>query len=107
MTVTLTPAAVRHVKKSLAKRGSGIGLRLAVKTSGCNGFAYALEFVDAANDGDECFDSLGVTVVVDPRSLAMLDGTELDFVREGVNEGFKFNNPNAKANCGCGESFAV
>jgi iron-sulfur cluster assembly protein len=107
MTVSLTPAAVRHVKKSLAKRGSGIGLRLAVKTSGCNGFAYALEFVDSANDEDQCFESLGVTVVVDPRSLGMLDGTELDFVREGLTEGFKFNNPNAKANCGCGESFAV
>ena len=107
MTVTLTPAAVRHVKKSLAKRGSGIGLRLAVKTSGCNGFAYALEFVDSVNPEDECFDTLGVMVIVDPRSLGMLDGTELDFVREGLNEGFKFNNPNAKANCGCGESFAV
>jgi iron-sulfur cluster assembly protein len=107
MSVSLTPAAVRHVKKSLAKRGSGIGLRLAVKTSGCNGYAYALEFVDAANPEDQCFDSLGVTVVVDPLSLGMLDGTELDFVREGVNEGFKFNNPNSKANCGCGESFTV
>ncbi|WP_342619300.1 iron-sulfur cluster assembly protein IscA [Rhodoferax sp. GW822-FHT02A01] len=107
MSVSLTPAAVRHVKKSLAKRGSGIGLRLAVKTSGCNGFAYALEFVDAANEEDLCFDSLGVKVIVDPRSFGMLDGTELDFVREGLNEGFKFTNPNAKANCGCGESFAV
>jgi iron-sulfur cluster assembly protein len=107
MSVSLTPAAVRHVKKSLAKRGSGIGLRLAVKTSGCNGFAYALEFVDAANAEDECFETLGVMVVVDPRSLGMLAGTELDFVREGLNEGFKFHNPNAKANCGCGESFAV
>ena len=107
MSVSLTPAAARHVAKSLAKRGSGIGLRLAVKTSGCNGFAYALEFVDSANPEDECFETLGVTVVVDPRSLGMLDGTELDFVREGLNEGFKFNNPNAKANCGCGESFAV
>ncbi len=107
MTVSLTPAAVRHVKKSLAKRGSGMGLRLAVKTSGCNGFAYALEFVDAANAEDQCFETLGVMVVVDPRSLGMLDGTQLDFVREGLNEGFKFNNPNAKANCGCGESFAV
>ena len=107
MSVSLTPSAVRHVKKSLSKRGSGIGLRLAVKTSGCNGFAYALEFVDAANAEDECFETLGVMVVVDPRSLGMLAGTELDFVREGLNEGFKFNNPNAKADCGCGESFAV
>ena len=107
MSVSLTPAAARHVAKSLSKRGSGIGLRLAVKTSGCNGFAYALEFVDAPNADDECFETHGVKVIVDPRSLGMLSGTELDFVREGLNEGFKFNNPNAKANCGCGESFAV
>jgi iron-sulfur cluster assembly protein len=107
MSVLLTPAAARHIEKSLHKRGSGIGLRLAVKTSGCNGFAYALEFVDATNHDDECFETHGVKVIVDPRSLGMLAGTELDFVREGLNEGFKFNNPNAKANCGCGESFAV
>jgi len=107
MSVTLTPAAARHVEKSLAKRGSGIGLRLAVKTSGCNGFAYALEFVDSTNADDECFETQGVKVIVDARSMGMLAGTELDFVREGLNEGFKFTNPNAKANCGCGESFAV
>ena len=107
MAISLTPAAARHVEKSLQKRGSGMGLRVAVKTSGCSGFAYALEFVDAANDEDQRFEAHGVTVVVDPRSLSMLDGTELDFVREGLNEGFKFHNPNAKANCGCGESFAV
>ena len=107
MTVSLTPAAARHVAKSLAKRGGGIGLRLGVKTSGCNGFAYALEFVDATNADDLCFEAHGVQIVVDPRSLGMLAGTELDFVREGLNEGFKFNNPNARANCGCGESFAV
>ncbi len=107
MSVTLTPAAARHVEKSLVKRGSGIGLRLAVKTSGCSGFAYALEFVDAMNDDDQCFETHGMKVIVDSRSLGMLDGTELDFVREGLNEGFKFNNPNSKANCGCGESFAV
>ena len=107
MAISLTPAAARHVEKSLRKRGSGIGLRVAVKTSGCSGFAYALEFVDAANDEDQRFEAHGVTVVVDPRSLSMLDGTDLDFVREGLNEGFKFHNPNARANCGCGESFAV
>lgn len=107
MSISLTPAAARHVEKSLARRGSGLGLRLAVKTSGCSGFAYALEFVDAANADDECFQTCGVTVIVDRRSLGMLDGTELDFVREGLNEGFKFSNPNARANCGCGESFAV
>lgn len=107
MSVSLTPAAARHVAKSLRQRGKGIGLRLAVKTSGCNGFAYALEFVDVLNPDDECFETHGTKVIVDARSLGMLAGTELDFVREGLNEGFKFNNPNAKANCGCGESFAV
>jgi len=107
MTVSLTPAAARHVARSLARRGGGIGLRLAIKTSGCSGYAYALEFVDQVNPDDQTFESEGVKVVVDPRSLAMLDGTQLDFVREGLNEGFKFQNPNAKANCGCGESFAV
>jgi len=107
MTLSLTPAAARHVEKSLQKRGSGIGLRVAVKTSGCSGFAYALEFVDTPNAEDQCYETHGVTIVVDPRSLPMLDGTELDFVREGLNEGFKFHNPNAKASCGCGESFAV
>lgn len=107
MAITLTPAAARHVERSLKKRGAGIGLRLAVRTSGCSGYAYALEFVDALNDEDRCFDAHGVTVIVDPRSLAMLDGTELDFVREGLNEGFRFDNPNAKQNCGCGESFSV
>jgi iron-sulfur cluster assembly protein len=107
MSVSLTPVAARHVAKSLAKRGSGIGLRLAVKTSGCSGFAYALEFVDTVNADDQCFETNGMKVIVDARSLVILAGTELDFVREGLNEGFKFNNPNAKANCGCGESFAV
>jgi len=105
--ISLTPAAARHIQKSLYKRGSGLGLRLAVKTSGCSGYAYALEFVDQTNPEDTCFEAHGVSVIVDPRSLGMLDGTELDFVREGLNEGFKFNNPNARANCGCGESFAV
>jgi iron-sulfur cluster assembly protein len=107
MALTLTERAARHVTKSLARRGSGIGVRLAVKTSGCSGFAYALEYADAAATDDACFASHGVTILVDPKSLAFLDGTELDFVREGLNEGFKFNNPNATGTCGCGESFAV
>ena len=107
MTVSLTPAAAHHVEKSLARRGGGLGLRVAVKTSGCSGYAYALEFADSTLPDDQCFVAHGVTVIVDPLSLGMIDGTELDFVREGLNEGFKFNNPNAKANCGCGESFAV
>ncbi len=107
MPVTLTENAATRVRKFLAQRGRGIGLRLGVKTSGCSGLAYTLEFVDAAQPDDHCFDSHGVTVLVDPKSLALLDGTELDFVREGLNEGFKFNNPNSKAQCGCGESFTV
>ncbi|WP_341674858.1 iron-sulfur cluster assembly protein IscA [Niveibacterium sp. SC-1] len=107
MSITVSAAAARHIQRSLAKRGSGLGLRLAVKTSGCSGLAYAIEFADAARPEDLRYESNGVTVLLDPKSLAFLDGTELDFVREGLNEGFKFNNPNAKAACGCGESFAV
>jgi iron-sulfur cluster assembly protein len=107
MSITVTEKAARHIARSLERRGKGIGLRLAVKTSGCSGYAYALEFVDEPHSADQVFESQGVRIVVDPKSLALLDGTELDFVREGLNEGFKFNNPMAKATCGCGESFAL
>ncbi len=107
MAVTLTDNAARHIERSLSKRGKGVGLRLAVKTSGCSGLAYAIEFADETLPEDQVFDSHGLKLLVDARSLPFLDGTELDFVREGLNEGFKFHNPNAKANCGCGESFAV
>ena len=107
MPVTLTENAARHIERSLSKRGKGVGLRLAVKTSGCSGLAYAIEFADETLPEDQVFDSHGLKLLVDARSLPFLDGTELDFVREGLNEGFKFHNPNAKANCGCGESFAV
>ncbi len=107
MTVSMTEAAAQHVQKSLSKRGKGVGLRLAVKTSGCSGLAYAIEFADETKPEDTMFESHGMTLVVDAHSLPFLEGTELDFVREGLNEGFKFNNPNAKAECGCGESFAV
>ncbi|MBP1148596.1 MULTISPECIES: iron-sulfur cluster assembly protein IscA [Methylocaldum] len=107
MAVTLTEKAARQVQKHLAARGTGLGLRVAVKTSGCSGLAYALEFVDESAPEDCTFESFGVTLLVDPKSLAYLDGTELDYVREGLNEGFKFNNPNVKAECGCGESFNV
>ncbi len=107
MSLSITERAARHIKRSLDKRGHGIGVRLAVKTSGCSGFAYALEFADTAAPDDSTFDSNGVTILVDSKSLAFLDGTELDFVREGLNEGFRFNNPNANSTCGCGESFAV
>src|ERR1019366_2281816 len=106
MNITLTETAAKRVQTFLAKRDC-IGLRLAVKTSGCSGMAYALEFADAADADDLRFESHGVTLLVDPRSMVYLNGTEVDFAREGLNEGFKFNNPNVKNQCGCGESFAV
>jgi iron-sulfur cluster assembly protein len=107
MAVTLTDRAAEHVRRYIEKRGKGVGLRLGVKTTGCSGLAYKLEFADEVKPEDTSFESNGVRVFVDPKSLAYLDGTELDFVREGLNEGFKFNNPNEKDRCGCGESFNV
>ncbi|MES1999660.1 MAG: iron-sulfur cluster assembly protein IscA [Pseudomonadota bacterium] len=107
MTVTLTESAAKRVSSFIEKRGKGVGLRLAVKTSGCSGLAYAIEFADATEPDDLLFESYGVTVLIDPKSHVFLAGTELDFVREGLNEGFKFNNPNVKDQCGCGESFKV
>jgi len=107
MAITLTEAAANHVKMSLEKRGGGVGLRLGVRTSGCSGMAYVLEFADSVESDDQVFEDHGVKVVVSPKSLAYLDGTELDYAREGLNEGFKFNNPNVQASCGCGESFSV
>ncbi len=105
--ITLTESAAKHVSSFLAKRGKGIGIRLGVKTSGCSGMAYKLEFADAAEPEDLVFESHGLKVLVDPRSLPYIDGTELDYAKEGLNEGFKFNNPNIKDQCGCGESFSV
>ena len=105
--VTLTEAAARHVQRYLSKRGKGLGVRLGVKTTGCSGLAYKLEYADEVRPEDVQFESHGVRVVVDPKSLPYVDGTELDFAREGLNEGFKFNNPNTKDECGCGESFRV
>jgi iron-sulfur cluster assembly protein len=107
MSVTLSESAAKHVSNFIAKRGKGVGIRLGVRTSGCSGMAYKLEFVDSTEADDLIFESHGVKVVVDPKSLPYIDGTELDFVREGLNEGFKFNNPNVKDACGCGESFNV
>jgi iron-sulfur cluster assembly protein len=107
MAVTLTEKAASHVQTFLAKRGKGVALRLGVRTTGCSGMAYKLEFADAIDPADVQFESHGVKVVVDPKSLPYLDGTQLDFAREGLNEGFKFNNPNVKDECGCGESFNV
>jgi len=107
MAVTLTQKAAEHVAQFIAKRGKGVGVRLGVKTTGCSGLAYKLEFVYQPADEDLAFDSFGVRVLVDPKSLPYIDGTELDYTREGLNEGFKFNNPNVKSECGCGESFKV
>ncbi len=107
MPVTLTQRAADHVSRYLVKRGKGLGLRLGVKTTGCSGFAYKLEYVDQPLPEDNQFESFGVKVFIDPKSLPYLSGTELDFAREGLNEGFQFKNPNVKGECGCGESFQV
>ena len=107
MAITLTEAAARHVSRYLSRRGKGLGVRLGVKTSGCSGLAYQLEYVDAAEPEDLVFEQHGVKLLIDPKSLAYIDGTELDFVREGLNEGFRFSNPNVRDRCGCGESFRV
>jgi iron-sulfur cluster assembly protein len=107
MAITLTENAARHVQNFIAKRGKGVGLRIGVRTSGCSGMAYKLEFADEAASDDIQFESQGVTLLVDPKSLPYIDGMELDYTREGLNEGFKFNNPNVKNQCGCGESFGV
>ena len=107
MAITVSEAAARHVNRYLTKRGKGLGVCLGVKTTGCSGLAYKLEYVDEAEPEDVIFEAHGVKVLVDPKSLAYIDGTELDFVREGLNEGFRFNNPNERDRCGCGESFRV
>ena len=107
MAITLTEAAASRVSAFLANRGKGEGVRLGVKTSGCSGLAYILEFIDEVEDTDVVFEDKGVKVIIDQKSLVYLDGTELDYGKEGLNEGFKFNNPNVKNACGCGESFTV
>ncbi|MCP3673565.1 MAG: iron-sulfur cluster assembly protein IscA [Gammaproteobacteria bacterium] len=107
MAITLSEPAVERVKHFLENRGSGLGVRVGVTTTGCSGLAYLIEFVDDVNSDDEVFAQDGVNVIIDKKSLVYLDGTEVDFVREGLNEGFQFNNPNQKAACGCGESFTV
>jgi iron-sulfur cluster assembly protein len=107
MGISLTETAANHIQTYLDQRGKGLGLRLAVKTSGCSGMAYVMEFVDEVEEGDEVFEDRGVKVIIDPKSLVYLDGTQVDFAKEGLNEGFKFTNPNEKDRCGCGESFTV
>ena len=107
MAITLTAAAADRVHSFLQSRGSGLGVRLGVKTSGCSGLAYVLEFVDVLDEDDQVFEDRGVKVIVDEKSLVYLDGTQLDYGKEGLNEGFRFNNPNVKGECGCGECFQV
>lgn len=107
MSISLTESAADHVRGYLDNRGKGVGLRLGVRTTGCSGMAYVLEFADEIGGDDVTFEDKDVTVVIDKKSLLYLDGTELDFTKEGLNEGFKFNNPNVKDECGCGESFTV
>ena len=105
--ITITENAAKHINGYLPKRGKGLGVRLGVKTSGCSGMAYNLEFVDEVNEDDLIFEEHGARVYIDPKSLVYLDGTQVDYTKEGLQEGFKFENPNVKDSCGCGESFHV
>ena len=107
MGVCLTPVAARHVQDYLEKRGKGIGIRLAIRTTGCSGLSYVFEPVDTAEPDDRVFETEGIQVYVDPKSLIYVDGTEMDYVKQGLNEGFECRNPNAQSECGCGESFTV
>jgi iron-sulfur cluster assembly protein len=107
MSVSLTPAAAERVRSFLEKRGGGVGLRLGVKKTGCSGFAYVVNYADEVAANDVVFEARGVKVIVDSDSLRYVDGTEIDFVRQGLNEAFKFRNPNVRGECGCGESFNV
>ena len=107
MAVSLTNSAAERVRAYLDRRGSGLGLRVGVRKTGCSGYAYVIDYADSVEPDDVIFDGDGVKVVVDPKSLALIDGTEVDFVKEGVNEAFRFRNPNIKGECGCGESFSI
>jgi len=105
--ITLTDTAADRVRTFLASRGAGIGLRLGIKKTGCSGFAYVVNYADEIGADDVVFDSDDVKVIVDRQSLELIDGTEVDYVREGLNEAFRFRNPNATGECGCGESFSI
>lgn len=107
MMISLTDKAAEHVNRQLEGRGKGVGIRVGVTTTGCSGMAYVLEFVDDTAAEDHVFEDHGIKIVVDPKSLVYIDGTEMDYVKQGVNEGFQFRNPNVKGECGCGESFSV
>jgi iron-sulfur cluster assembly protein len=105
--IQVTEAAARKIKQNLQRRGSGVGIRIGVRTTGCSGLAYVLEYVDRVNDEDTVFTSQDVSVIVDAKSLPILGNLDVDYVRQGLNEGFEFNNPSEKDRCGCGESFRI
>ena len=105
--ITVTSSAGNRIKKNLTQRGAGMGIRLGVRTTGCSGLAYVLEYVDTLAPEDTAFEQDGFVIVVDPKSLTLMDGLEVDYVRQGLNEGFEFRNPNEKDRCGCGESFRI
>ena len=105
--ITVTNTASKRIQRNLTQRGQGMGIRLGVRTTGCSGLAYVLEYIDVLNPEDMAFEQDGFIVVVDPKSLTLMDGLEVDYVRQGLNEGFEFRNPNEKDRCGCGESFRV
>ena len=107
MSISVTKIAAEHAQKHLSARGKGIGLRLGVKTTGCSGLAYVIEFADKIENDDLVFDDNGIKIIINPKSYVYLKGTELDFSKEGLNEGFRFKNPTVKDECGCGESFNV
>lgn len=108
MPITMSEAAARHIRKSLNERGRGKGVRLGVRTTGCSGLAYTLEFVDVIDEQvDQIFENYGTRLIINRESMIYLEGTQLDFVKEGLNEGFKFKNPNIRGECGCGESFSI
>lgn len=107
MAITLTESAAKQINRTLEKRGSGVGYRLAVKNSGCSGFMYVLDYADEVNDGDKVIEKDGAKLLVGPESLPFIDGTEVDFATQGLNRTFTFNNPNAVSTCGCGESFNI
>jgi iron-sulfur cluster assembly protein len=107
MSISLTASAADRVRVFLARRGHGVGLRVGVKKTGCSGFAYVVNYADEIGTDDVVFEAQGVKVIVDRESLGLIDGTEVDFVKQGLNEAFRFRNPNVKGECGCGESFTV
>ncbi len=107
MAITLSPSAAERVQRFMSDKADAVGLRVAIKTTGCSGFAYVVDLTDHIDDQDEVYESHGVSIVVDPKSLSFIDGTSIDFSNNGLNEGFVYENPNVKSMCGCGESFGV